>query len=178
MSWPTLSFPEPDPAVRAALLDAIARWQGLSLDAVTHLHERLVAGRGMAQFSHPALGGMGQWLRGSPAMLPLGASSDLRGRVTRALEMLADLPAPFSQVGTKDEAARQLEGLAPARPVGLSPVDSHPCCPHCGGGLLLPGVQAANGRAPPVRAAGRSTGERDGRPSPNDRTCRNASHQG
>jgi hypothetical protein len=51
-------------------IDELARRHGVSPDAVLTLLQALVAGDGkMAQFSHPELGGLGQWLQGGLTMV-------------------------------------------------------------------------------------------------------------
>ena len=53
-----------------ALVDDLARRHGLSPDAVATFLRALVIGQGrMAQFDHPALGGMGQWAPGGMVMV-------------------------------------------------------------------------------------------------------------
>src|SRR5215213_9076019 len=53
-----------------ARLDAIAARHGVSPDAALALVRAMAAGRGvMAQFNHPELGGMGQWLRSGMVMV-------------------------------------------------------------------------------------------------------------
>ena len=73
--------------------DDIAREHGFSPEAVSVLQEALKRGGGrMAQFSHPELGGMGQW---SGGMTQIGTMSDsgLRDRVASLCAALADTPA-------------------------------------------------------------------------------------
>ena len=74
---------EREQAVRAA-----ARRHGLSEGAVEALWDALVRGRGQAQFSHPDLGGMGQW---SGGMLQIGDmfNAALKAKVAAACADLA-----------------------------------------------------------------------------------------
>jgi hypothetical protein len=50
--------------------DELAQKYGVSSEAVKTLSQAIIAGNGtMAQFSHPELGGRGQWLRGGMTMI-------------------------------------------------------------------------------------------------------------
>lgn len=50
--------------------DDLAQKYGVSSEAVKTLSQAIIAGNGtMAQFSHPELGGRGQWLRGGMTMI-------------------------------------------------------------------------------------------------------------
>ncbi len=74
--------------------DDIARQHGFSAEAAHVLQDALRRGGGrMAQFSHPELGGMGQWSGGN--MIQIGAMNDtaLRDRVAALCAALADQPA-------------------------------------------------------------------------------------
>jgi hypothetical protein len=52
------------------IIDELARKYGVSREAVKTLSQAIIAGNGtMAQFSHPELGGQGQWLRGGMTMI-------------------------------------------------------------------------------------------------------------
>src|SRR3954469_25058259 len=52
------------------IIQNIAQRHGISADAALTLLRALVAGQGtMAQFSHPDLGGMGQWSEGGMIMV-------------------------------------------------------------------------------------------------------------
>jgi hypothetical protein len=52
------------------LIEDVAQRHGLSVDAVMTMLEALRNGGGaMAQFSHPELGGSGQWLLGGMTMV-------------------------------------------------------------------------------------------------------------
>lgn len=64
------------------LVEELARAHGVSVDAVTTLLRALVAGQGtMAQFSHPELGGMGQWAPGGMVMIGDMFNHGLKARV-------------------------------------------------------------------------------------------------
>ena len=55
---------------------------GFSIDAVTHMLFAVLNGNGsMAQFSHPELGGSGQWMQGGMLMLGDMFNHALKGRV-------------------------------------------------------------------------------------------------
>ncbi len=65
-----------------AQLDGLAAQHGFSPAAVRHLYEAIRAGNGTAaQFSHPELGGMGQWMRGGMMMIGDMFNQSLKGRV-------------------------------------------------------------------------------------------------
>ena len=66
-----------------------ARRHGLSDGAVRALAEALTSGRGQAQFSHPELGGMGQW---SGGMVQIGDmfNHGLKAKVAAACADLAE----------------------------------------------------------------------------------------
>ena len=65
-----------------AQLDRLAAQHGFSPAAVRHLYEAIRAGNGTAaQFSHPELGGMGQWMRGGMMMIGDMFNQSLKGRV-------------------------------------------------------------------------------------------------
>lgn len=79
-------------------LDAIAARHGFPPDAARHVLDALAPSGGrMAQFSHPALGGMGQWHAGGMTMI--GAMSDdaLKARVAA---LCRDLVALVPEAGT------------------------------------------------------------------------------
>ncbi|NOG72220.1 SHOCT domain-containing protein [Roseicella sp. DB1501] len=90
-------------------LDAIAARHGVSTDAAATLLQALVQGGGtMAQFSHPELGGMGQWSQGGMIMVGDMFNQGLRARVNALCTDLAGLlregpvfaaPMPGAAVG-------------------------------------------------------------------------------
>ncbi len=99
-----------DDRVDDATIDAVAARHGFNRAAVAALWDALRRGGGrMAQFSHPELGGMGQWSSGG--MLQIGAMFDhaLKARVAAAC---ADLVAAAgSRLSMEpDEAAAVREG--------------------------------------------------------------------
>lgn len=94
---------------------AVAARHGFSEAAATAMAEAIRSGQGrMAQFSHPELGGMGQWSQG---MLMIGDMSnrDLKTRVGRFAE---DLAAAMADEGPARKAGGQggSEADTPDRP--------------------------------------------------------------
>jgi hypothetical protein len=74
------------------ILADIASRNGVSLDAVVTLLSALVAGNGsQAQFSHPDLGGMGQWSQGGMIMVGDMFNQGLKYRVDTLCNELANL---------------------------------------------------------------------------------------
>ena len=137
-------------ADRDAAIQAAARRHGLSEGAVEVLWDALVRGRGQAQFSHPELGGMGQW---SGGMLQIGDmfNAGLKAKVAAAC---ADLAA---QVGESRAAAvlatqsqRQWQGTdAPEAPFGAG---SHrTSVPRTGFATSVAGPQQAQAPEAPER---------------------------
>src|SRR3954469_23412052 len=73
-------------------IESIAQRHGVSTDAVLTLLHALRAGNGaMAQFSHPDLGGMGQWSQGGMTMVGDMFNQGLRARVDALCTELASL---------------------------------------------------------------------------------------
>ena len=61
---------EPLSPERLEIIEELARRYGVSTTAVTTLLEAVISGQGtMAQFSHPELGGPGQWAQGGITMI-------------------------------------------------------------------------------------------------------------
>ncbi|PZQ65201.1 MAG: hypothetical protein DI563_25860 [Variovorax paradoxus] len=99
--------------VRATL----ASRHGFSIEALNELSRAISAGGGaMAQFSHPELGGSGQWMRNGMVMVGDMFNHRLAGRVAALCEELAPLvgasvpPAgqsPFDMVGHPPSAQEQ-----------------------------------------------------------------------
>jgi len=74
------------------IVDAAAKRFFVSADAVRVVLEALVAsGGGMAQFSHPDLGGMGQWSRGGMTMIGDMFNSGLKARVDALCSDLSEV---------------------------------------------------------------------------------------
>jgi hypothetical protein len=82
----------------------IAARNGVSLEAALALLTALAEGNGsQAQFSHPDLGGMGQWSRGGMIMVGDMFNHDLKTRVDRICNELTELLRAQPQTG--DEKA-------------------------------------------------------------------------
>jgi hypothetical protein len=74
------------------ILADVASRNGVSFDAVVTLLRALVAGNGsQAQFSHPDLGGMGQWSQGGMIMVSDMFNQGLKYRVDTLCNELANL---------------------------------------------------------------------------------------
>ena len=102
---------ERDEAVRAAALR-----HGLSVGAVDVLWDALVRGHGQAQFSHPDLGGMGQW---SGGMLQIGGmfNADLKAKVAAACaDLAARLGESREEAAFSDPSRPQRQGRVAAEP--------------------------------------------------------------
>ena len=119
-------------------LDAVGRAHGFSLAATLCLHRALAAGGGMAQFSHPELGGLGQWAGGGMIMIGEMGNAALRQRVGALCAALAALPA--SETGRVDPGAAG-PAARPAEFSALAP-DAGPWWPA---GLGRPSSSGAQG---------------------------------
>lgn len=74
----------------------IAQRHGFSADAARVVAEALRHGGGrMAQFSHPELGGMGQWVAGGMLMIGDMFNNALKARVDALCRDLAAAPGPI-----------------------------------------------------------------------------------
>jgi hypothetical protein len=74
------------------IVDDAARRHSISTGAVRTLLEALVAsGGGMAQFSHPDLGGMGQWSSGGMIMIGDMFNNNLKARISALCDELSDV---------------------------------------------------------------------------------------
>lgn len=111
-------------AERQEAVRAAARRHGLSEGAIDVLWDALVRGRGQAQFSHPELGGMGQW---SGGMLQIGDMFNM-GLKAKVAAACADLAAQTRENLENREAAfsdlsqTQWQGRAAPEPsVGAGP---------------------------------------------------------
>ena len=77
-------------ALGEARIGEIAKRHGFEAEAGRAMAEALRSGGGgMAQFSHPALGGMGQWSRGGMLMIGAMNDHDLKARVGALADELA-----------------------------------------------------------------------------------------
>ena len=95
-----------------AVADLSARY-GVSTDAVRAMLEAVRLGNGtMAQFSHPELGGRGQWMAGGMTMLGdmfnHGLQATVSGLASELSSLLASTPVyvPESAPVTADAAGR------------------------------------------------------------------------
>jgi hypothetical protein len=77
-------------------IDEIAQRHGFSPEAARAVAEALRRGGGrMAQFSHPELGGMGQWAAGGMLMIGDMFNNGLKARVDALCRDLAAMPGPI-----------------------------------------------------------------------------------
>jgi len=68
--------------LKQSKVDQLASKHGVSTAAVTELAEAIARGRGsLAQFSHPDLGGSGQWMRSGMLMIGDMFNDRLKARV-------------------------------------------------------------------------------------------------
>ncbi len=85
----------------------IAQRHGISEGAATALYDAVRrGGGGQAQFSHPDLGGMGQWSRGGMTQVGDMFNNGLKAQVAAACEDLARLPAGAG-AGAEDRGGRK-----------------------------------------------------------------------
>lgn len=95
------------PAGRKAI-DSLAQQHGFSQEAVSHMLEAVVAGRGsMAQFNHPEFGGSGQWMRGGMIMLSDMFNTALKARIDGLCNDLADLATTAPELASN--GGRQMQ---------------------------------------------------------------------
>src|ERR1035441_9025131 len=74
------------------IIEELAQRYGVSTQAVTTLLQAVVAGHGtMAQFSHPELGGAGQWSQGGMTMIGDMFNNALKAKVDGLCSELASL---------------------------------------------------------------------------------------
>lgn len=93
----------------------IAQRHGISTDAVLTLLRALMAGHGtMAQFSHPELGGMGQWSQGGMTMVGDMFNHGLKARVDAICTELSGLlrAQPSLMAAAPMQSQQQSSGLA------------------------------------------------------------------
>ncbi len=122
----------------------IAQRHGISVDAALTLLRALVAGHGtMAQFSHPELGGMGQWNQGGMIMVGDMFNHGLKARVDALCIELASLLR--NQPSVRVAPSTQSEHQSSAHNVSLFVPGAG--CPQVLGGHqtwgspLLPGLR-------------------------------------
>ncbi len=74
------------------IVEELARKYGVSTQAVTTLLQAVISGHGtMAQFSHPELGGLGQWSQGGMTMIGDMFNNALKAKVDGLCSDLANL---------------------------------------------------------------------------------------
>jgi hypothetical protein len=95
-------------------IDEIARRYAVSTDAVMTLLQAVVNGHGtMAQFSHPELGGGGQWMQGGMTMVGdmfnYGLKAKVDGLCSELSQLLAQQPfVPSPSVQTQSQGGTSL----------------------------------------------------------------------
>jgi hypothetical protein len=105
-------------------IDELARRYGVTTDAVTTLLQAVVNGNGtMAQFSHPELGGNGQWMRGGMTMVGDMFNSGLKAKVeglcSELSQLLAQQPfVPSPSVQSQSQGASLFVPEPPGRAAG------------------------------------------------------------
>jgi hypothetical protein len=100
-------------------MENLARRYGVTSDAVTVLSRAVQAGNGtMAQFSHPELGGPGQWSRGGMTMIGEMFNNALKTKVKELCSELAKLlshpPSADKLEGTSPEVQNQSSARDPS----------------------------------------------------------------
>ena len=79
-------------------LQRLANHHGFSVDAVQHVYQALRMGHGtMAQFSHPELGGTGQWMQGGMVMIGDMFNHGLKARIAALCQDLVQYMQEQSQ---------------------------------------------------------------------------------
>lgn len=110
----------------AGSIDDLARQHGVSVDAVRVLQDALRRGGGQqAQFSHPDLGGMGQWSAGGMTQVGDMFNTALKAKVSALCSELArsaatmppssDPPATPQEEGGRQDAEQHGEKRSPPR---------------------------------------------------------------
>ena len=136
------------PPRRARVLRPIAARHGVSPDAALALLRAMAVGKGvMAQFDHPELGGMGQWLRSGMVIVGDMFDTGLKLRVGALCSELAALldegGAPTSKAGSGSRPAAAGRRLVAGR-AGCSGLERRP---GWGALRLLPSLAPAGGAA-------------------------------
>ena len=99
---------------RQSPVESLARQTGFSVDAVESMRASILRGGGrMAQFDHPEFGGPGQWMAGGMLMIAAFDNPELKRRVDRLCEALADWVARDVDVTSDTHAPSS--GGEPAR---------------------------------------------------------------
>src|SRR5215218_6750710 len=104
-------------------VESIAQRHGVSADAVLTLLQALRSGSGaMAQFSHPELGGMGQWSQGGMTMVGDMFNQGLKARVDALCTELASLlraqPSGIAAAPAQPQARSSVPGVGLFTPGG------------------------------------------------------------
>jgi hypothetical protein len=95
-------------------VEALARTHGVSAEAARVLQRAVRAGGGrMAQFSHPELGGMGQWSAGGMTQVGDMFDTGLRDRVAALCAALAETQPP-EPAPPRESAQGSAQGSAQA----------------------------------------------------------------
>jgi hypothetical protein len=102
---------EPLSSEGLGIIEELARKYGVSTQAVTTLLQALISGHGtMAQFSHPELGGLGQWAQGGMTMIGDMFNNALKAKVNGLCSDLANLLAQdpsWMRSGTSSQTQSQ-----------------------------------------------------------------------
>jgi Short C-terminal domain len=105
-------------------IEELARRYGVSADAVVTLLQAVVNGNGsMAQFSHPELGGGGQWMRGGMTMVGDMFNSGLKAKVdglcSELSQLLAEQPfVPAPSIQSQSQGGQSGTSLFVPEPPG------------------------------------------------------------
>jgi hypothetical protein len=94
------------------IIEELARKYDVSTQAVTTLLQALISGHGtMAQFSHPELGGLGQWAQGGMTMIGDMFNNSLKAKVDGLCSDLANLlrQEPLLRATTSSQSQGQGE---------------------------------------------------------------------
>ncbi|MGI4977892.1 MAG: SHOCT domain-containing protein [Janthinobacterium lividum] len=152
-------------------LEAVGRAHGFGPEATLCLHRALAAGGGMAQFSHPELGGLGQWAGGGMTMIGEMGNPALRRRVGALCAALAAeagraAPDPVGDAPDRGAAAWWPAGLGTPASSGAQGDAAYAWFPqarrlavrHAGGvavydtaGHAISGLSQDGGAAPSLR---------------------------
>ena len=112
----------------------IAQRHGFSADAARAVAEALRrGGGGMAQFSHPELGGMGQWSAGGMIMIGDMFNNALKARVDALCRDLAAAPGPVPAAADQQPGHTRHwwpEGLGAASATGGQNDMQYACFPN------------------------------------------------
>jgi hypothetical protein len=111
----------------------IAQRHGFSADSAREVAEALRHGGGrMAQFNHPELGGMGQWVAGGMLMIGDMFNNGLKARVDALCHDLAAMPGPAPAAAEQQTGQTNHwwpEGLGTASATGAQNDMRYACFP-------------------------------------------------